>query len=144
MFRKNNSDPSTSDWQTSLNTLTGSEKAHQLKNTWITSPFDFAASQWVSFHVLPHFRLSPFICRERERDPAALFSSQSACMSRRTQLTDLPRIVSSVFPVRALALDAGRPSAQSAFVDRVEVQLATLVSDLNSLITLQFQDLERA
>lgn len=38
---------------------------------------------------------------------------------------------------------AGRPSAQSAFVDRVEVQLATLVSDLNSLITLQFQDFQR-
>ena len=46
-------------------------------------------------------------------------------------------------PREALALDR-RPRAQSAFVDRVEVQLATLVSDLNLLITLQFQDFQRA
>lgn len=64
-------------------------------------------------------------------------------MSRRTQLTDLPSDRVQCVPREALALDR-RPRAQSAFVDRVEVQLATLVSDLNLLITLQFQDFQRA
>ena len=142
MFRKNNSDPSASDWQTSLIKHTyGLWEGPPVQKHLDHQSFRLAASQWVSFHVLPHFRLSPFFCQAKERDRALFLSS--FCMSRRTQLANLPRIMSSVFPVRALALDT-RPSAQSASVDRVEVQLATLVRDPNSLITLQCRNFESA